>query len=136
MDRLELMNTRERFHRDLLSRNICVAACVLEISHKVRLRSDQTGPASLAPERRPKAGSKRQRGTCGTTNDQGEATARLGLVCVERLETYHRDLLSRSISASGSMSVVGHEVRLRKVPTGPELGWASLAQRVADEEVS
>ena len=31
--------------------------------------------------------------------------------------------------------MVSHEVRLRKVQTGPELGWASLAQRAADEEV-
>ena len=29
-----------------------------------------------------------------------------------------------------------HEVRLRKVQTGPELGMASLAQHIAEEEVS
>ena len=54
----ELVNTRECFHRDLLSRSICVAACLPEISHDARLQCVQTGPASLAPERVPKAGSK------------------------------------------------------------------------------
>ena len=45
-----------------------------------------------------------------------------------------RDLLSRSVCASGSgrLSEVSHEVRLRKVQTGPELGMASLAQRIAE----
>ena len=41
------------------------------------------------------------------------------------------DLLSRSI-----WSEVSHEVRLRKVQTGPELGTASLAQRIVGKEVS
>ena len=51
---------------------------------------------------------------------------------------YDFDLLSRSICASGGgcSSEVSHEVRLRKVQTGPELGMASLAQRIAEEEVS
>ena len=51
---------------------------------------------------------------------------------------YDFDLLSRSICASGSgcLSEVRHEVRLRKVQTGPGLGMASLAQLIADEEVS
>ena len=53
----ELTSTRECFHRDLLSRSTCVAACLPEIGHEVRLRSVQTGPASLAPVRVPKAGS-------------------------------------------------------------------------------
>ena len=46
---------------------------------------------------------------------------------------FDRDTLSRSICAS-----VGgcYEVCLRKVQTGPELGMASLAQRIAEEEVS
>ena len=51
------MSPRECFNRDLLSRSICVAACLAEISHEVRLRSVQTGPASLAPERVSNAGS-------------------------------------------------------------------------------
>ena len=42
------------FHRDLLSRSTCVAACFPVIGHEVRLGSSQTGPASLAPERVPK----------------------------------------------------------------------------------
>ena len=37
---------------------------------------------------------------------------------------------------SGRLPVVSHGVRPRKVHTGPDLGWASLAQRVADEDVS
>ena len=73
------------------------------------------------------------------------------LVFVDRQETYRitdclddlmgenvgfdRDLLSRSICATGGLPEVSHEVRLRKVQTRPELGWASLAHRVADEEV-
>ena len=73
------------------------------------------------------------------------------LVFVDRAETYRitdcldelmgenvgfdRDLLSGNICAFGGLPEVSHEVRLRKVQTGLELGWASLAQRVADEEV-
>ena len=34
------------------------------------------------------------------------------------------------ICATGGLSVVSHEVRLRKVQIAPELCWASLAQRV------
>ena len=36
----------------------------------------------------------------------------------------------------GAVSEVSYEVRLRTVQTGPELGMASLAQRIAVEEVS
>ena len=74
------------------------------------------------------------------------------LVFVDRLETYRitdclddlmfddnigfdRDTLSRSICC-GCLSEVSHEVRLRRVQTGPELGMGSLAQGVAAEEVS
>ena len=51
---------------------------------------------------------------------------------------FDRDTLSKSICTSGGgcLSEVSHEVRLRKVQTGPELGMASLAQRIAEEEVS
>ena len=71
-------------------------------------------------------------------------------VFVDRLETYgitdrldelmgenvgfDRDLMSRSICAC--LSEISPEVRLRRVQTGPELGMASLAQRIAEEEVS
>ena len=39
-------------------------------------------------------------------------------------------------SGGGCLSDVSHEVRLRKVQTGPELGMASLAQRIVEEEES
>ena len=41
-----------------------------------------------------------------------------------------------SISAAACLPAISHEVRLRKVQAVPELGRATLAQRVADEEVS
>ena len=50
----ELMTTGEYFHRDLLSRSICVAVCLPELSEEVRLRSVQAGPVSFAPERVPR----------------------------------------------------------------------------------
>ena len=49
---------------------------------------------------------------------------------------FDRDLLSMRITAAACLPVISHEVRLRKVQAGPDLGWASLAQRVVDEEVS
>ena len=49
---------------------------------------------------------------------------------------FDRDLLSMSITAAACLPAISHEVRLRKVQAGPELGWASLAHRIADEEVS
>ena len=59
--------------------------------------------------------------------------------CLDELmstrERLHRDLLSRSICVTACSPEISHEVRLRKVQTGPELGWTSLAQRAADEEV-
>ena len=45
-------------------------------------------------------------------------------------------LLSRSTSASGWLPEIILEVRLRRVQTGPEMSMASLAQRIAEEEVS
>ena len=47
---------------------------------------------------------------------------------------FDRDLMSRSICAC--LSEIRPEVRLRRVRTGPELGMAILAQRIAEEEVS
>ena len=127
----ELMTTRECFHRDLLSRSICVAACLPELSHEVRLRSVQTGPASSAPERVPKARSKDSvvrlapRATEVTQQDWR-------LVFVDRPETYGiterldelmrenvalgRDLMSRSISAC--LPEISPEVNLRTVQVG------------------
>ena len=52
----ELMGVKDCLHRDLLSRNLCVAACLPDISHEVRLRSVQTGPANVALERVPRVG--------------------------------------------------------------------------------
>ena len=146
----ELMNTRECFQRDLLSRSFCVAACLLETSREVRLRSVQTGPASSAPERVAEARSKGNVVRVAPRTTEVKQQQDWRLVFVDRPETYQitdcdelmgenvgfdRDLLLRSICAAGGLSVVSHEVRLRKVQTGPDLGCASLAQRVADEEV-
>ena len=74
------------------------------------------------------------------------------LVFVDRPETYRitdcldelmgenvgfdRDLMSRSITPAACLPAISHEVRLCEVQAGPELGRASLAQLVADEEVS
>ena len=146
----ELMNTRECFQRDLLSRSFCVAACLLETSREVRLRSVQTGPASSAPERVAEARSKGNVVRVAPRTTEVKQQQDWRLVFVDRPETYQitdcgelmvenvgfdRDLLFRCICEAGGLSVASHEVRLRKVQTGPDLGCASLAQRVADEEV-
>ena len=118
----ELMNTRECFHRDLLSRSICVAACLPEISQEVvRLRSIQAGPASLVPERVPKAGSKDSVVRLAPRSNEVKQQQDWRLVFVDRPETngitdrldelmgenvgFDRDLMSRSICAGG-LSVV------------------------------
>ena len=148
------MTTRECFHRDLLSRRICVAACLPELSQEVRLRSVQAGPSSLAPERVPKAGSKDNVVRLAPRTDEVKQQQDWRLVFVDRPETYgitdrldelmgesvgfDRDLLSRSICASGGVSVVSHEVRLRKVQTGPEFAMAlgSALRRMCPQTVS
>ena len=139
----ELMNTRECFHRDLLSRSICVAASLPEISPEVRLRSVQAGPAILASERVPKAGSKDSVVRLAPRRNEVKQQQDWRLVFVDRPETcgitdrldelmgenvgFDRDLLSRNICAC--FSEISPEVRLRRVQTGPEVGMASLAQR-------
>ena len=84
----ELMSTRECFHRDLLSRSMCVAACLPEISHEVRLRSVQTEQASLAPERVPEAGSKDNVVRVAPRTTEVKQQQDLRLVFVDRPETY------------------------------------------------
>ena len=146
----EFMTTRECFHKDLLSRSICVAACLLELSHEVHLRSVQAGPANLALERVPKAGNEDSVVRLAPRTNEVKQQQDRRLVFVDRPETYGitdrldelmgenvgfgRDLMSRSICAC--LSGMSHEVPLRKVQTGPGLGMASLAQRIAEEEVS
>ena len=49
---------------------------------------------------------------------------------------FNTDLLSRNISASGFLPEISPKVCLRRVQTGPEMCMASLAQRIAEEEVS
>ena len=51
-----------------------------------------------------------------------------------RVAEWH--LLSMSVCRLGGLPVISGEVRLRKLQTGPELGTASIAQRIADEEES
>ena len=108
----------------------------------VRLRSVQTGPASLAPKRVPKLG----RSDCVTRVaprlsevKQQQETCRI-TDCLDELMGenvgFDRDLLSMSTSAAACLPGNSREVRLRKAQTGPELEMASLVQRVADEEVS
>ena len=44
-------------------------------------------------------------------------------------------LMSMSLCRVGGLPHISDEVRLRKVQSGPELGRASIAQRVSNEEV-
>ena len=128
----ELMTTRECFHRDLLSRSICVAAWLLEVSQKVRLRSVQAGPASLNRERLPKARSKDSVVRLAPRTNEAKQQQDWRLVFVDRREAcgitdrldelmgekvgFDRDLMSRSICAC--LSEISPEVRLRRVQTG------------------
>ena len=82
------MSAKDCFHRDLLSRSICVAACLPEIGHEVRLRSVQTGPASLAPERVPKVGSSDIVVRVAQRTNEVKQQQDWSLVFVDRPETY------------------------------------------------
>ena len=85
----ELKSTKDCFHRDLLSRCTCVAACLPESGHEVRLRSVvQTGPARLAAERVPKAGSSDSVVREAPRTNEVKQQQDWRLVFVDRRETY------------------------------------------------
>ena len=135
----ELMSTKDCFQRDLLSRSICVATCLPEICHEVRLRSVQTGAASLTSERVPKVGRSDNVLRAAPRTNEVKQQQDWRLLFVDRRECFritdclHRDLLSMSMTAATCMPVIRHEVRFRKVPAGSELHCSSLTQRVTDE---
>ena len=113
----ELMSTRECFHGDLLSRSICVAACLPETQPRGASAECSDWASELGAGAGDQSRRQRQCGLRSTTIERSEAAARLRLVFVDRPETYRitdcldeltgenvgydRDLLSRSICATG-----------------------------------
>ena len=95
--------------------------------------------ARVEPEREPKV-------HVATRENEVKQQQDWRLVFVDRPETYGitdrlDELMGENVgfdrgASCACLSEISPEVRLRRVQTGPELGMASLAQRIAEEEVS